>query len=225
MILSPALLQGSCLSPGEAHTIKNIVFDFGGVLVDLLPEQVCEILRGFGYHDCHTLFRRLESERVFHKMDTGEMSSERFRDTLREMTGLPLTDKQVDTAWMAILGPFRPENIPVIHTLKKHYRIFLLSNTNQIHSAQFRALYFHQTGTDIFEPFDGIYYSHDLSCRKPDRIIFDKFSTSAGIAPHESLFIDDLPENVQGAREAGFYSFWMNLEVWKNISPLFLVPE
>lgn len=225
MILSPVLLQGSGLSTENSANIKNIVFDFGGVLIDLLPEKVCETFERFGYHDCQNLFKRLEQEKVFDRMDTGEMSPDAFRDTLREITGLPLRDHQIDEAWMAILGRFRPVNFPILKTLKNHYRIFLLSNTNRIHSVQFNDLYKKQTGFDIFEDFEKVFYSHDLESRKPDRIIYERFARAAGIEPRESLFIDDLSWNVEGARSIGFYSFWMNLNVWKDIRPLFLVAE
>lgn len=221
MILSPTLLEGSGLSNGEAAKIKNIVFDFGGVLIELLPEKVGEMLEKFGYRESKTIFARLDKEGIFDMMDIG-MKPEIFRDTIREVTGLPLKDHQVDEAFMAILGQFRPSNFPILRTLQKHYKTFVLSNTNLIHSPRFMDFYLEQTGSNIFLGFDGVFYSHDLESRKPDRIIFERFAESAGVHPEESLFIDDLPWNVEGARNAGFHAFWMNLEVCKDLRPLFL---
>ena len=132
-----------------------------------------------------------------------------FRDRIRESSTLPLSDMQIDDAWNAMLIDLPEENISFLKSLKNKYRIFLLSNTNEIHEQAFTALIQKKFGENVLEKvFEKIYFSHRLKLRKPDLSIFNYVLNENNLAAEETLFVDDCPitnppkEIVAGGLEA-----------------------
>jgi glucose-1-phosphatase len=152
--------------------------------------------------------------------DKGLISSDEFRNRLRTVSNLPLTDMQIDKAWNAILIDLAQENIGLLDRLKKSYRLFLLSNTNEIHEQAFTKLILDSFGKNVLiEIFERIYFSHQINKRKPDVEIFHFVLKENNLNASETLFIDDSPQHIQGAKEAGLQS--LLLEKGKTIVDLF----
>ncbi len=192
------------LKQGFDPAIKNIVFDLGGVVVDI---DISRTLSAFAQLDIRGLRPRdihPHQTGFFLDYELGNISNEGFITAIRmqyDCTGV--TDEAIRVAWNALLLDPDPARFAVLDSLHSRYRIFLLSNTNPWHidclAERYRAL----TGGDFEAHFDACFYSHRLHLRKPDRRIYDAAISATGIDPSETLFIDDNACNFTGAIEAG----------------------
>lgn len=185
--------------------IKNIVFDFGNVLFDLdLPAIGREIQQLVG-DEYETVRERLQKSGVFELYETGGLSTEEFIDAIRFAGPTPLSIEQVTRAWNSIFIGMPRERFDMLLRLRQQYNVFLLSNINELHAAWIDDYMLREHGLSDFQPryFDGVYYSHLIRLRKPGREIYEYVLADAEILPQETLFIDDLEENVAAARELG----------------------
>ncbi|MCK6693201.1 MAG: HAD family phosphatase, partial [Thermoanaerobaculia bacterium] len=183
-------------------TIRNIVFDFGNVLFDLdLPAIGREIQRLVG-DQYESVRERLQQSGVFELYETGGLSTEEFVDAIRFAGPAPLSAGQVIAAWNSIFIGMPAERFDMLLRLRRHYNVFLLSNINELHAAWIDDYLLREHGISDFQSryFDGVYYSHLIRLRKPDREIYEYVLADAEILPGETLFIDDLEENVNAAR-------------------------
>lgn len=186
-------------------TIRNIVFDFGNVLFDLdLPAIGREIQRLVG-DQYESVRERLQQSGVFELYETGGLSTEEFVDAIRFAGPAPLSAGQVIAAWNSIFIGMPAERFDMLLRLRRHYNVFLLSNINELHAAWIDDYLLREHGISDFQSryFDGVYYSHLLRLRKPDQEIYEYVLADAEILPGETLFIDDLEENVNAARTVG----------------------
>lgn len=188
--------------------IKNLIFDFGNVLIDLDIERTFISLRHFVGDDyAQKLQTAYPNGDVFIDFEIGKISENTFLETLRSIAHTPLSMRQVKEAWNAMLLTIKPERFEMLLHLRTKYRVFLLSNTNETHldfvDGYLRTVY----GFDIahFDKtyFDKAYYSHIIGLRKPNDDIFEFALQDAGLIASESLFIDDVAANTEGAKRVG----------------------
>ena len=188
--------------------IKNLIFDFGNVLIDLDIERTFISLRHFVGDDyAQKLQTAYPNGDVFIDFEIGKISENTFLETLRSIANTPLSMRQVKEAWNAMLLTIKPERFDMLLHLRTKYRVFLLSNTNETHldfvDGYLRTVY----GFDIahFDKtyFDKAYYSHIIGLRKPNDDIFEFALQDAGLIASESLFIDDVAANTEGAKRVG----------------------
>jgi glucose-1-phosphatase len=186
------------------HSIKNIIFDFGGVIIPVDPMAFAGGLMNLGCNDVLGLHERFMAEEVYSRFEKGEMSPGEFRRMLR--TGLKdhATDEQLDQAWNLIIGEIPPHRVDFLDKLRSKYRTFLLSNTNKIHydfyQEQFRKKYNYSSLDSLFEK---AYYSFHLKLYKPDPAIFEFVMKDSGLVPEETLFVDDFKTNIEAAKKLG----------------------
>lgn len=190
--------------------IKNIIFDWGGVITDLhfdltkraFQELKLSIFDDSVPHDPH--------DELFIPLEIGKISPAEFRNKIRLRSTLPLSDAMIDNAWCAMLGELPAERWHLLEKAKNHYRTFLLSNTNAIHLPYYfnfiQKIYGTHGYTHLFEK---TYYSHELGLRKPNEDIFRFVLKDAGINPEETMFIDDFIENIETARSIGFQTVYL----------------
>jgi putative hydrolase of the HAD superfamily len=184
--------------------IKNIIFDLGNVLIRLNPELTLERFRELGVGDFDQLYTLMKQTDIFNRLDTGAITVSTFREEIRRHAGLPLTDRQIDDAWCAMLLDFPDENIALLRRLRNRYRLYLFSNTNQIHMDYYLNKLEREKGSPLLpDLFVRTFYSHEIGFRKPDREAFQYVLESENMKPAETLFIDDLERNVVGARSVG----------------------
>ncbi len=187
--------------------IKNIIFDFGGVLLNLDPEltfsELSEVtgIPMTGENIPAQIFK------VMLGYEKGEINTETFLWHLqKESTKLtPQPDKLIK-AWNAMLRGWNPERFEFLLELRKNYKVFLLSNTNELHiDWVIRDLNKNHAITD-FETrfFDRTFYSHNMQMRKPELSIYNTVIEETGINASETLFIDDNIDNVSAAISAGW---------------------
>ena len=155
-------------------TIKSIIFDLGGVLLNLDIKRTQEHFKNLGVKNIDELFRFGHASSFFVDYEIGLISDTEFVQTLKKISGLEVKDEEILNAWNAMLLDFPEERIKWLKELKKKYRLFLFSNTNAIHLETFQAIYRKSYGnTSLDELFEKAYYSHLMKMRKPDVASFE----------------------------------------------------
>jgi glucose-1-phosphatase len=185
-------------------TTKNIIFDLGGVLLDIDYHKTANAFKMLGVNQFDEFYSQANANHLFEALETGAISEEDFYTTLHQHCNPTTTRDQIQLAWNAILLDFRIDSLAVLKTLKEKYNLFLLSNTNSIHITAFNKILFKETGkTSLNEYFIKSYYSNIIQMRKPYATTYEWVLNDAGIIAEETLFIDDSINNIKGADEVG----------------------
>lgn len=185
--------------------LKNIIFDLGGVLINLDYTITSRKFHEFGFEDFEKMYSQFRADRFFTKLETGEISEEEFCQTLVDAHGGGISRQQILEAWNGMLLDWRKASLYFLESLSSKYQLFLLSNTNAIHSAKFHQSLKAETGRDNIDClFTKAYYSHIVNLRKPDADIFKYILKDAGIEATETLFVDDSANNIETAGKMGF---------------------
>lgn len=182
--------------------IKQIIFDFGGVLLDLDKSKTNKAL--------YNLFGVETSNEdafisIFRAYEVGAFSEGSFLHRLQRLSSNVITEKNLVDAYNAMLGPMPKHRFEMLESLAKDYEIYLLSNTNHTHMSFVFQYLKKEYGINDFNErfFKKAYYSHLINLRKPNSDIFDFICDDAQIEKQTSLFIDDSLVNVEGAKKAG----------------------
>ncbi|TAG29251.1 MAG: HAD family phosphatase [Sphingobacteriia bacterium] len=184
--------------------IKNIIFDLGGVFLNINFQLTNSAFANLGVDRFAEMFNQHHSNDLFEMLEKGEISAPAFYEAFRKESGTNISDDAIRNAWNALLLDFPPERIEWLAQIKKRYNIYLFSNTNQIHYDAFMAD-FGKTfgGKDFNSYFIKAYYSQTLGLRKPSVASYKAIIQEQGLIPAETLFIDDTIKNIEGAKEAG----------------------
>jgi HAD superfamily hydrolase (TIGR01509 family) len=185
------------------QNIKNIIFDLGGVILNIDIKRTEKALRELGVDNLSQHLKQAQLISLFKKYEAGKIDDAVFINAIQSLSAKPLTDEEVINAWNALLLDFPPERIELLRTLKKKYRLFLLSNTNGIHYKQFQQQLYLQTGYYLEDLFEKTYYSHTIGLCKPDVAAYQFVINENKLDPAETIFIDDTEANMAGAKEAG----------------------
>jgi len=186
------------------NAIKNIIFDLGGVFLTLDYQKMENAFIDLGIKNFHEFFTQHHSSPLFADLETGKITEHEFYEGLRTLSKLNISDDDFRNAWNSILLSFPEERLKWLEEIQKKYKIYLFSNTNQIHYDAFMDIYSKVAADKEFNQyFIKAYYSHELGLRKPDRISYEKIIKEQGLNPAETLFIDDTLKNMTGAKEAG----------------------
>ena len=189
--------------------IRNIVFDLGNVVINIDPDITLRKFEKMGVTNFNEMFSILKQSDVFDRLDTGKITLPEFRDAIRNYTQVNLEDAQIDDAWCAMLLDFPEENADLFRRLRSEgYKLYLLSNTNEMHIDYYSKLLREQKGHNLLaELFDRTFYSHEIGYRKPHREAFEYVLKAERLKPAETLFIDDLAHNIIGARQTGMQAY------------------
>lgn len=187
------------------NQIRNIIFDLGGVLLNINYQKTADAFEQLGFHDFNTMYTQYTADEIFSKLETGKMSNQDFYDSLLAKAAQPIRVEDLQTAWNAMLLDFRTESLAKLRQLKQEYNIFLLSNTNDIHWQAFQTIFTESTGEDSLDHhFHKAYYSHQVGLRKPNADIYEFVAADAGLEIAETIFIDDSYNNIEAASALGF---------------------
>lgn len=188
--------------------IKNIIFDLGGVLLDIDYQRTIDAFAKLGMLESRKQFSKEEQALLFRRYEMGQISSRAFITAVAELLGMECTDEEISSAWCALLGEMTAEKYALLEQLRsKGYRIFILSNTNALHQSAFEAGIDKDYGWEKFKKmFDRVHYSHHLGMRKPNRDIFKKVLELHGLQANETFYIDDTPEHAATASSLGMTS-------------------
>lgn len=189
------------------NMIKNLLFDLGGVIMNLDRDRCVRAFEALGMRDADEFLGVYGQKGAFLALERGDIDADEFRREIRPLFDREVTDEEIDSAFNQFLTGIPQERLRALRQLRKRYGVYLLSNTNPIMMNGFIAEQFRQEeGMEMKDYFDGVVASYVAKCYKPDREIFDYACEKCGIKPEETLFFDDSQANVDAARALGFYA-------------------
>ena len=191
---------------------EAIIFDFGGVIINIDPSLTVQAFEKLSGSKSLVQRNYNDFQRVHNLFETGEINPKAFRDRVRELLGLKhVDDNGFDNAWNALLLDIPLYRIRLIDDLKSKYRLFLLSNTNEIHyvkyCSDFSRVFKGKTLEGLFEQ---AFFSFKMGLKKPDPEIFFTVARQCRLDPDRTLFIDDTLEHVEAALHCGFQAYHHN---------------
>ncbi len=191
--------------------IKNIIFDLGGVILNIDYNKTIAAFEQLGIPNFETLYTQAKQTKVFDHYETGQIDSTKFVNHLKTMLPHPVSNEEIITAWNAMLEDLPSERLEFLSAVNKAYNTALLSNTNPLHLEVFHEHLRLEHGQKSLQPyFDGVYFSSDIGSRKPNAAAFIYVCQQHNYHPSQTLFIDDSLQHVEGAQRAGLQSIHLN---------------
>lgn len=195
-------IQRNCNYQTSYMRILNIIFDLGGVIVDLDMARTYKLFTRFFGDDVVELENGYIKSKVLRQYETGDLDTEAFLSVLLQMAKNVERREDIVAAWNAMLVRIPDERVKMLEQLGQKYRIFILSNTNELHERYFEKMVpGYERLSDLFERS---YYSHRIGCRKPNVEAFTTVLEGSGIKAEETLFVDDLADNIATAQKLNF---------------------
>ena len=199
--------------------IRNIIFDLGGVLLNIDPKRTIEAFGKLGMKQLVGDKGQSYDHEIFYLMEQGKITSDEFRQGVLELLPTQVSFQEIDDAWTAMLLDFPPIRVKLLKNLRNDFNIYLFSNTNAIHVEKFHSNFRNQHGLEVSTLFDKDFYSNEIGFRKPMPEAYQEIIRLSGINPAESLFIDDSLQNVDAAIASGLKGFW--LEPGQKVEEIF----
>lgn len=187
--------------------IKNLLFDFGGVLIDLDRQRCIDQFKALGMPEIEELLNVYHQQAFFLQLEKGEISSAAFCNQIRQTVSKQVTDEQINIAWNSFLLDIPAYKLDLLTRLREKYTVYLLSNTNEIHWKWALQNVFPSPTNNVENYFEKVYLSYEMKLVKPDPTIFTAVLEDAGIKAEETLFIDDSELNCQTAQQLGFTTY------------------
>lgn len=194
----------------EFSNISTLIFDFGGVLINLDLDQCILNLKKLGLENVEQYLSNFGQKDFFLQFEKGQIGTVIFREEIRKLTPKKLTDAEIDTAWCSFLCDIPSEKLEMLLQLRKKFRILMLSNTNPLHIEVSAASEFEKTGRKRSDYFDKCYLSYEMNMAKPDEEIFQAILDTEQVQPSECLFLDDGIKNIEKAKNMGFQTYLVN---------------
>ena len=187
---------------------KNIIFDLGNVLVKLNPEGCIGAFKAIGMGELVDSNPQSEGMKLMSKLGVGMITTEEFCEAARKLTGTYVTNEEIIDAANKMLVEIPDEKKERLLQLKKAgYRLFLLSNTIDIHWDYCVDHLFPYQKYGVEDYFEQCFLSQRMHLAKPNARIYEEVIRQANIHPDETLFIDDLKENCEAAEKLGIHTF------------------
>lgn len=185
--------------------VKNILFDFGGVIVNLNKQNAINRFKEIGLSNIEDYLNEFRQSGIFLEYEEGKLNAEQFYTEFRKLAGNDnISGEDIDSAWMAFLLDIPDYKFELLKELRKKYNVYLLSNTNPSIAKWAHTSDFSPEGLPIDAYFDKCYLSFEVGCAKPDKEIYEYIIKDSGIKPEETLFFDDGKANIEAASALGF---------------------
>ncbi|MGN0033566.1 MAG: HAD family hydrolase [Candidatus Limimorpha sp.] len=199
--------------------IRNIVFDFGGVIIDIDPYAIVNQMNKMGFSVVDKM-REPAFFDIVRRFEKGIIKASTFREEVKKYLNISISDAFFDEMWNSMLFDIPERRINLVKQLKQNYHVYLLSNTNEIHYDMFvRDLQLRYGYREFDNLFDKAFFSFNLHLAKPDPDIYRLVLDSYDMLPEQTLFIDDTDENIQAARSLGIHT--LRVEMGSRIVDLF----
>ncbi len=191
--------------------IENVIFDFGGVVIDIDFNLTHKAFENLGVKNLDKLFSKAKQTELFDKFEKGILSDNEFRNEATKLLNINISEKEFDNAWNKMILDIPEKRIKLLQTIKSKYRTFLLSNSNKIHYA----LYYSELRTKhkimcFEELFENVYFSFNTGMIKPDKDVFMFVIEQNNLNPEKTLFIDDSLQHIKAAEELGLQTYHLN---------------
>ncbi|MCH2229684.1 MAG: HAD family phosphatase [Crocinitomicaceae bacterium] len=187
--------------------INAVIFDFGGVIINIDYNDTIEAFTTLGISDFSSMYSQAQQSNLFNALEVGQISAQRFINGLLDYLPPGTSPNKVVSAWNAMIQDVPPATIDLLNELKyKGYKIFLLSNTNEIHIKPAIAAWTKSSDRTMESTFNHVYLSHEIGMRKPHKAIFERVCREQNLNAYETLFIDDSIQHIEGAKAAGLHT-------------------
>jgi len=192
-------------------TIKSIIFDFGGVLINIDYDATIRAFKDLGIDDFEEMYSKASQSNLFDEIEIGGISQQRFINGLLDYLPAGTSPNKVVDAWNAMILDVPRSSIELVKRLKSEgYQIFLLSNTNEIHIEAAYREWDKVADQRPQEIFGHVYLSNEMGMRKPNAEIFEFVCREQSLVPNETLFIDDSIQHIEGAQKIGLNTFHLS---------------
>ena len=201
------------------NNIDTLIFDFGGVIINLDYSKPVDEFKKLGISDSKKLYSKEEQTSLFDSLECGQISDEKFLNEIRKKSNtndLELIKK----AWNSILLNIPEERVHLLKKLSLKYKIYLLSNTNSIHLNEIISAYGEKKWRNFISIFNEVYFSNQIGMRKPNEDVFFYLIKKNKLDVSKTLFIDDSPQHIKTAKKIGFKTY--HLTDKEDIVSLFL---
>ncbi|MDR1121361.1 MAG: HAD family phosphatase [Dysgonamonadaceae bacterium] len=187
--------------------IKNILFDLGGVILDLDRDSAVRRYKEIGLDSAEELLDPYHQKGVFLALEEGRVSKEAFHEEVRRISGKNLSDEDIDEALLRFITHTPTYKLEMLEQLRKKYKLYLLSNTNPVIMDWALSPDFPANGKILSDYFDKMYLSYKIGITKPDKRIFEYVIADTGLIPSETLYIDDGVANIAMGKALGMKTY------------------
>ena len=197
--------------------IKDIVFDFGGVLTTIDTERALQRFRDLGVEEPEQYINSYCQKGPFFELENGDIDADEFCRRLGQICNREITFEQAKEAWLGFLVEIHTTLLEHLQTLRGSYRLSVLSNTNPFIQSWALTKDFTPVGKSLADYFDMLFFSYRMHCSKPSKEIYCKMLADGGMRAEETLFVDDSTKNIEAAREVGIRTRLVeNGEDWRE---------
>ncbi|MDB5762923.1 MAG: putative haloacid dehalogenase-like hydrolase [Herminiimonas sp.] len=184
-----------------AAGVKALLFDLGGVLIDVDFNKAFEVWSRYSGTPASLLRSRFSMDAFYQQHERGEIDAGEYFDSLRSSLGITLSHAEFETGWNAILGTEIHQTTALLVSLKQKIPLYVFSNSNAVHQRYWTAEY-----AAMLNHFERVFVSSDIGKRKPDPEAFLHASREIGMPPDRIMFFDDTRENVDSASRVGMHA-------------------
>ncbi len=191
---------------------RNLILDMGGVILDVDYSRIFVEFGKYGCKDIYSFFTQQEQIPLVDDFEKGLITPSQFREEARKLIAKDLTDDVLNEIWNSMVLGVRKQDVELLKVLRKKYdKVFLFSNTNEIHVEFVKKMFFDAMGYDVFGTlFDKVYFSNEIHLRKPDTESFEFVVNDAGVERSNTIFIDDTVKNIKGAETIGLKTYLLD---------------
>ena len=191
------------------NNIDTLIFDFGGVIINLDYSKPIDEFKKLGIFDSKKLYSKEEQTKLFDSLECGQISDENFLNEISQKSNTNNLEL-IKKAWNSILLNIPRERVHLLKKLSSKYKIFLLSNTNSIHLKEIISSYGEKKWRNFISIFNNVYFSNQIGMRKPNEDVFFYIIKKNKLDVSKTLFIDDSPQHIKTAKKIGFKTHHLN---------------
>ncbi len=197
--------------------IKNIIFDFGGVIVDISRSKAVKRFKELGVTNAEELLDKYHQKGIFLEVEDGRITAEEFCSKLGALAHREFSFEEAQYGWLGFMTDVPLYRLEYLEELRKKFNLYLLSNTNPFIMSWARSKDFTSLRKPLDDYFDKLYLSFQVGSVKPDKAIFEYMIKDTQLNPAESIFVDDGSANIEIGQELGFKTMQpINGEDWRE---------
>ena len=206
--------------------IKNIIFDFGGVLTHLTPHEALKRFKALGVENPEEYLNPYCQQGAFFRFENGDISAEQFCAELGEICKREISIEEAAHAWRGFIASVHEDYLDYLQQIRTRYRLGVLSNTNPFIQGWAETKEFTSKGKPLGSYFDMLFFSFRMRASKPGEEIYRKMLLEGNMKAEETLFIDDSEKNIEAARRLGICTLKVeNGEDWRPMLDRILLAD
>lgn len=193
-------------------TVKALLFDLGGVIVNLDYHKTINAFDALGVANTESLYNQFNQTEIFDGFETGSLSGKEFINLMKHQIPTYSSESEIKKAWNAMILGFEEAKLKQIKKYSEKIPCYLLSNTNEIHLEYIQTLLGEMPFKNLELLFNKCYYSHIIGKRKPHKETFEWVLNDMGYAAEDVLFIEDSPQHIEGAKTINLNTLYLTQE-------------